>query len=96
MKIHTYKSVQKQNYISTLKISQQYAWAKKDFENKDKALFESGSSPTLPGKLPVPASCSYFLLLLLIFLLLLLSSSDIHAHEICIGRFGPNEGFLEL
>ena len=40
MKIHTAKSVQKQNYISTLKRSQQYARAKEDFENKKKALFE--------------------------------------------------------
>ena len=41
MKIHTDKSVQKQNYISTLKRSQQYARAKEDFENKKKALFEA-------------------------------------------------------
>ena len=40
-KIHTGTSVQKYNYISTLKRSQQYAWAKEDFENKNKALFEA-------------------------------------------------------
>ena len=50
------------------------------------STYPSGSSPTLPGKLPAPASCSYFLLLLLIFLLLILSSSDIHAHTESAGK----------
>ena len=68
MKIHTDKYVQKQNYISTLKRSQQYARAKEYFENLNKSLFEAPEvvkhGPQHIHRDPVPFFQVNFLLLL--------------------------------